>query len=68
VVGFRRLPSHLPSGIRHPKWNEAKPIERRTDLTKTNLAPTIKFQGRARQALGHQLDGLGGKPELRGRA
>jgi hypothetical protein len=37
-------------------------------LTKINLAASINFQGRTRQALEHHFEELGGKLELRGRA
>jgi uncharacterized glyoxalase superfamily protein PhnB len=37
-------------------------------LTKTNLAPYIKFPGQASQAMEHYYKALGDKLELRGQA
>ena len=44
------------------------PSKRRTDLTKTNLTPYMKFPGHARQAMEHYYKALGDKLELRGQA
>ena len=46
----------------------SSPSKRRTDLTKTNLAPYINFPGQAREAMEHYYKALGGKLELRGQA